>query len=443
MKHYSDSFCVYPWVSLMAQPGGRAAFCCIAQPAQILKSDGSVHDLSKDTLQEAWNSQFMRDLRRDMLEGKTISACSTCDFQQSIGKLSYREMHNQEWEDKLGTEELEWRIDESLLHDYEVIEPPAYLDLRLGNLCNLKCRMCNPYNSTMILKEWRELDEETDGAYSAFWSQYGLNARDIGEWYESDIFWTSVEQFIPDLKKVYMTGGEPTLIQGNYRFLHTCIDLGYADQIELFFNLNFTNITDRFINLINQFKWTSINASLDGVGGMNEYIREGSNWDKLAGNFKKLASSAWGNVGLGVSPVVQVYNLLDMVDLLEWAEGIWQETDREILIDFLYNEDTPFLDVKILPETIKREAKERMVAYRDRSRLYGRNSDRSRFVKSSVDSFINLMESTMFAENPEMIGEFLRYTKTLDDKRGQSMGESCGDLTRMLALCGYQVDKGI
>jgi sulfatase maturation enzyme AslB (radical SAM superfamily) len=180
-----------------------------------------------------------------------------------------------------------------------VDQPPAYLDLRLGNLCNLKCRMCNPYNSVQIEKEWAKIDQKTQNNYSKFWNKYGLEFGGCTPWYESENFWKGVEENIPYLKKVYMTGGEPTLIEGNYRFLDRCRETGYAKKIELFFNINFTNLKDRFIEQLNDFHWASVNASLDGYGIVNEYIRAPSRWSVIDKNFRKLAEQAGRRGGFG------------------------------------------------------------------------------------------------------------------------------------------------
>jgi glutamate-1-semialdehyde 2,1-aminomutase len=111
---------------------------------------------------------------------------------------------------------------------------------------------------------------------------------DDQQWFDHDIMWDQVISLIPTLKKVYMTGGEPTLIKNNFKFMKKCIDEGRTD-IVLFFNTNCTNINKQFLELISQFKQVNINASMDGIGIVNEYIRAPSDWKQISENIEKLA----------------------------------------------------------------------------------------------------------------------------------------------------------
>lgn len=434
----NKTFCVYPWIHQMTTPTGKVNFCCVSEKTYVTKEDGSAYVLDQDDFSDAWNSQYMKEIRRRMLHGEKVKGCEVCYQQEGVGKESYRIRSNQEWRDKIGDEAVQRRIEQSQKRDFSVEEAPSYLDLRLGNLCNLKCRMCNPYNSIQIYKEWMDLDAASDQQYSAFWQKYGYDLGGSSEWVESEIFWENVEKYIPHLKKVYMTGGEPTLIKGNSRFLKKCIELGYADQIELFFNMNFTNLKDDFIDLINQFKWTSINASFDGYGELNRYIRYPSQWSTCETNFRKLAEQGWGNIGLGISPVVQVYNILDLDKVLDFAETIMREYDRPVIVDFLFCFSPTFLDVIHLPKSIKQLAISRLQAFRERTRLNLESSENyAKFIANSIDSLTNRLQQNMDRVDENLIRDFFHYTKTLDEKRKQSFQEYCPELYDLFLTEGY------
>lgn len=427
----NKSFCIYPWIHQYAKPTGHVGYCCIAHQDNVKKDDGTDFDLSKDKLEDAWNSTYMKNLREDMYDGNKITGCETCYFQEKIGKESYRIRHNNDWTRRLGKQFVESLVEDSKKNNFIVSDKPRYFDLRLGNLCNLKCRMCNPFNSTQIEKEWNSIDNNTNGEMSKFWANRGVHKHSIEPWYESEIFWDSIDAAIPFLHKVYMTGGEPTLINKNYEFLEKCIDWGYADKIELFFNLNFTNMTDKFIDLINQFKWTNINASFDGIGSVNDYIRSPSNWNKLSENFAKLAKYGGNNIGLGISPVIQVYNILDIIPLLEWVEKITYETEKDILVDFLYCKSPKFLDPIILPQEIKLIALNQLKEYKSRP-FYNRNSAKANFLKNSVDSCISMLEQNLDILNKHEIEEFKKYTKLLDNERKVSFLDTFPVLSKFI-----------
>ena len=437
MKRYSKTFCVYPWMHQTTTPTGRIRFCCVAHDVDVCHKDGTPMELGRETFQDAWNSDYVRNVRRRMIEGKPVKGCEVCYQQEATGKVSYRQRHNQEWKTRLSAEYIERIVDDSIEDDFRVEKMPSYLDLRLGNICNLKCRMCNPFNSVQIYNEWVALDKKTGKGYSEFWKKYGVQLSKCDQWYESENFWNSVEEHIPNLHKVYMTGGEPTLIKGNYRFLQKCREMGLAHQIELFFNLNFTNLKDAFIDAINDFRFTSINASFDGLGHVNDYIRSPSRWENLKNNFEKLLRMTGDGVGIGISPVIQAYNILDIVPLLDFAEDMMVKYDKEILVDFLSCFHPPFLDLAMLPKNVKAEAIARLEAFKERSRFYHSGKKKMFFMKNGIDSTISRLGSCLDEEEPGLIGDFFDYTRTLDRQRNQSFAETFPDLAHLFKNAGY------
>jgi MoaA/NifB/PqqE/SkfB family radical SAM enzyme len=428
----SPTFCVFPWMEQVVQPSGMMSFCCVAQQGgMISKESGAPYRAGKDRMEDAKNSPFMRNLRRDMLEGKKIDACRTCYFQESIGKKSYRQMHNEEWGREARGEILA-RIEASKKNDYAVSSAPIYLDLRLGNLCNLKCRSCNPYNSSQIFKETTQLMKESPEFENLRRKYEWSNPVVIEPWFETDKFWSEVHEAIPFLKKVYLTGGEPTLIQKNYEFLQRCVDTGYSKNIFLMFNTNCTNVQERFLELLPHFKWVLMNASIDSFGKSNDYIRHLSRWESIDRNFQKLLQVP-GKVKLGVTPVIQIYNILEITNLLDYVEEMAVKHSKSINVDFLYATSPVYIDASILPQSIKSKAKERLEAFVKRSRFYGKED----FLTNSVDSCMNLLGRTEEAASEDRLRDFLTYTKILDDKRGQDFKTQFEELHGMLAAEGW------
>lgn len=235
-----------------------------------------------------------------------------------------------------------------------------------------------------------------------------------------------------------MTGGEPTLIQGNFRFMRRCIELGRAKDIELFFNTNCTKLTDEFIELINQFKWTSINASLDGVGKTNDYIRFPSRWSDLVKNFERLAHHSWNNVGLGVSPVIQIYNVLEIVDLLDFVERIQREIRREILVDFLYCLNPRFLRIELLPRNVRDRAYQKLADFKSRSDAFKVGAgEKSRFIRNGVESMMTVLKGNPPADADAELAEFFTYTRMLDSHREQSFEADFPELSDLLRASGH------
>lgn len=425
--HNSPTFCAMPFISTMLNTDGKMRYCCIASgpTAFARNTDGSPMIVGKNSVEEAWNSEVFKNARKDMLEGRQVEACKHCYKQESIGLDSYRTRMTAEWQNRLGPKLFDF-IESAEQNNYEVKLPPVYLDLRLGNLCNLKCRMCNPFNSSQIAKEHFG-SYETSEEYKEFWNNnWGPNPtflKDSDLNFDSNFLWNEIIGLIPNLGKVYMTGGEPTLINNNYRFMEEIIAAGYQDKIEIFFNINCTNVTNKFLDLISKFSNIKINCSLDGFEKVNDYIRSPSKWEKIDENFQKIAQLK--NVNLDVTPVVQTYNVLDCHNMLYYVESISKKYDRPIGIDFLINDHPYYLDVTILPEHIREKAAHNLEKYQ------GELLNEPR-IQNTVQGIINLMRKDRHADHEVLMKTFINYTKMLDKTRKESFVESLPELAEDL-----------
>jgi sulfatase maturation enzyme AslB (radical SAM superfamily) len=363
-----------------------------------------------------------------MISGNKVKGCEVCYLQESSGRISNRQHANSEWSKKLGEEHLYKLIDQAILKNGELDYKLAYLDLRLGNLCNLKCRMCSPYNSSQILKEHLEL-EQKDLGYKVVWAKtFGKLNPDIEkvqDWFDRDFLWDQIIDMIPHLHKVYMTGGEPTLIQNNFKFMQACLDQGRQD-ILLFFNTNCTNVNAKFTNLISQFKRVNINASIDGTGIVNEYIRAPSKWNQISTNVEKLASMP--NVVLGITPTVQVYNIFNLVDTLKWVDSLNQKYHTNIFVDFLINVHPKHLAVGILPDAIRHKVAEDLIIYKERHF----NRYTHDLTVNSVNGIIGLLQKSRHDDWQEQWNRFKIYTESLDRERNQNLADASKILSDLL-----------
>ncbi len=141
--------------------------------------------------------------------------------------------------------------------------------------------------------------------------------------FDDPAFWEGIYAQLPSLRKVYLTGGEPTLIRKNQEFLRKCVETGHAKHISLMFNVNCTHLPEEFVSLLRQFEFVLINASIDGFDDVNSFIRGGSDWATIDKNFRTMLEIE-GQVQIGVTPTVQIYNVLSLVPLLEYIEGASQ-----------------------------------------------------------------------------------------------------------------------
>ena len=143
-------------MEMVVGPTRYAQLCCIAMD-YFLSPEGHPYEMGQSSLEDIWNSKGLRSVRKRMLQGEKIRECSTCYYQESVEKKSYRQSFNNSWLNySASKEEIKRRIEVSKEHDFKVNAPPIYLDIRPGNKCNLKCRMCNPENSSLIFSRAKE-----------------------------------------------------------------------------------------------------------------------------------------------------------------------------------------------------------------------------------------------------------------------------------------------
>ena len=441
MKEYSKTFCPYPWIHVMTQPSGTVNFCCVAN-GQIKTDDSFTEFDGMQTgtpillnqggdMRDVWNSKHYKHIRRQMDTGERVVGCEPCYDLEDLGIPSYRTNYIKDW---LGwhpnADEIERIIEKSRENDYHVDEPPQYLDFRLGTLCNLRCRMCQNQNSSAIYKELKDdelyTQEERDFVVKhTHWNDFSDYTQ---PWFDTPEFLESVEEWLPNVNRLYFTGGEPTIIQRTYWILEKCVELGIAKDIDLVFNSNMTNIQPRFLDLLAKFRDVLMCLSVDGYAQYNEYIRSGSTWSIVDKHIRDYAQSeVVGNILF--SPVVQIYNILNITELLDYAEEITKFSGRRIDISFLMNNYPKCLDIRNLPKHVRVEGQKRLRDWLNTSKYF---KDDERNI-ATVEGIIKALEDeNVNADAEKQMQIFKEYTELLDSKRDQSIKESIPDLWRML-----------
>lgn len=425
----NKSFCAVPFVSTMINVDTTVRYCCMVKGNnnKLKKPDGTFYTCKENFIEDAWNSEDMRSIRLAMIAGEPVSGCQVCYTQEASGRTSNRQHSVVEWSNLLGADKLNEIIEQALDNDGVLEDSPVYLDLRLGNLCNLKCRMCNPYNSSQLYKEYVD-QYETNAEYKDAWhktfTKFPFKIVDDQQWFDHDIMWDQVISLIPKLKKVYMTGGEPTLIKNNFKFMQACIDQGRKD-IVLFFNTNCTNVNKQFLELISQFDRVSINASLDGVGIVNEYIRAPSKWSQISENIEKLARLP--NVILGITPTIQVYNVFNIVPMMRWLAELNERHNKSMFMDFLINTHPFQLNVNILDDELRAAALKEINDY-----LEHPDTKQHSFTLNSIKGITGLLTSPRNPKWEELTQLFKEYTLALDAARDQTIDDID---PRLAALC--------
>jgi len=330
-----DKFCVLPWVSLEASPIGTVRPCCLADD-ELVDDAGHKFSLLTADFASIQNSRAMTQLRQEFLDGKKPQTCRKCWMEERAGRTSKR-MHTLDRMKHMGISG-EWTTD---------AKPLMFLDLKLGNICNLKCRICGSWSSSQFATE--ELNDM--GTVQDRKKSFPYQMLRAGAWpRENQSFWAEIDACLNDIRYIEFTGGEPFMIGEHFDMLQGIVDRGIAHQVEIHYNTNGTQWPERGPDIWRHFKAVEIAFSIDDLGARFEYQRTNAVWHEVVTNltkFRTLRDNSH-NIRLQCCSTVNVFNVRYIDQLADW---IVQQN-----FDFVYwnmMHDAWYFSIATLPDGAK------------------------------------------------------------------------------------------
>jgi MoaA/NifB/PqqE/SkfB family radical SAM enzyme len=304
------TICMLPWISIETSPVGTARPCCLARD-EITDDNGNKFDLNKDNLETIYHSNYMQNLRRQFRQGEKPATCKLCWDEEDAGRVSKR------INSRIRLKELYTKV------DWENDDPGQlwFLDLKLGNICNLKCRICGSWSSSKWAAEEleympKEFDKKQHIAYQ--WLKQGAWPRN-----PDTNFWINLKTLLPNIRYLEFTGGEPWLIEEHFDLLKYAVENGYSKNIDIHYNTNATQMPGEFDATIwREFGRVDIAFSVDNVGARFEYERYGANWE-LANkiiDYVHYSQFAMPNITTQLCFTINIQNVYYLDELLTWAD---------------------------------------------------------------------------------------------------------------------------
>lgn len=378
----NETYCRLLFTGLELTTSGRAKPCCLWN-RHIQSPNGNDYVLdNKDQIVDIFQSEDMNNIRQRSLGGEIISECDEC-FQEERGGAKSRRLRENE---------------------KGYVETPilTHLDVKLGNMCNLKCRICNPEHSSLFNSENTQLKLHTiDKTFNYTW-----NSRLP--------VWDEIQSIGDNLTSIDFMGGEPMLDRNHINLLMRLINDDAAKNIDITYVTNGTVTNQAVIDLFNEFKSVTIVLSADGIKECYEYNRFPAKWSDFETNFIMYNEC---NVNLLISYSVSIYSLFGIFDSLDYftAHGI------PVWFNFVFNYDS---DISILPEYVKN----RFIAiaeHRDKSSYHLTNG-------IDIDNIIRFMNRT--PHNERSWNDFIHITKCRDAIRNQNTFEIISELKNEFIL---------
>jgi len=382
-----DRFCVLPWVSLEASPIGTVRPCCLADD-EIVDNAGEKFNLATASFSDIQNSNSMRRLRQEFIDGRQAQTCRKCWREERAGRTSKR-MHTLDRLKHMLPAQA-WTAD---------AKPLMFLDLKLGNICNLKCRICGSWSSSTFATEelnYVRSDEKKTSHHYQMLRQ--------GAWpRENQQFWSEIASISDQIQYIEFTGGEPFMIQEHFDMLQGLVDRGLAGNIEIHYNTNGTQWPKGAEAIWQHFKIVEIAFSIDDVGPRFEYQRSNAIWSEVVGNIARFRAlrSRYPNIRLQICCTVNVFNVYYLETVAEWI--------LEQKMDFIYwnmMHDVYFFSISSLPDTAKQAITEKL-----------KSADVPDRIKEEFDRIVDFMNNGVSLDGFHL----RREIANLDQRRQQNL----------------------
>ena len=417
----NKSFCVYAWTHMMVTASGKPVRgeywpCCNWTPHADDILSGKQFDVKNKPIEEFWQSTEMNKIRSMMLEGKPIKGCKACYEEESNGTASLRQQENNGWSRHKDLPNIEDTIRQ--WKDTGVCPEPVSIDINFSSLCNLKCRMCFSGLSSELAKDQWNIIQQEGWEVNHELMRFDKDDLEIIDHGENSALMADLYNQFQNIKRIYLKGGEPTLLQTMYDYLNYPVDQGQAGDIQIKFNTNMTNVQKRFVQLMDKFKKVDLTMSIDGVGDVQEYIRAPSKWSAIDKNINYFIDNN-DRADLQVSPCWQVYNLFYIKEHLEYFDVLSKKRHVEItpiLLDFPmhYRIDT-------LPYEVRQQAIDKV------KQCFTLNISKQPTLYKKLYTLLKMLQDTKQSKEKYM-DQFVQVTKLYDKHRHQSIENSLPEL---------------
>ena len=321
-RYIKSNICPLPWNHLEIDVNGGASPCCLYKGSI---DNYKVYETDLKTIQ---NSEYMEKLRQEFKDGKKPINCQSCWQEEDAGKTSKRINSLYKMKNSL----LDWTPDsETSL---------KFIDFKLGNVCNLKCRICGSWSSSKWAQE--ELDYGENPVARKHLTEGGWPKK-------HPQFFEDIKEVLEDVEYFEFTGGEPFMIYNHFKILEHCVEKGYAKNQDIHYNTNGTQLPGRDIfDLWKHFKRVEIAFSIDDVGEQFQYQRHPANWKEVNHNVNQFKIYQLANMEFQICTTISIFNIFSLAKIALWVK---QFDPKSFYVNTLFDPD--YFNIQTLPKQVK------------------------------------------------------------------------------------------
>lgn len=401
-------WCPLAFNGLLSTLEGRYHTCCYASQNSFDPSTGKEINRETYTIDDAFNNEYFRSIRRNLKNGVKDKNCDICWREEENGVESGRQHEIKRLHD--------------ITPDFEN-KQLKYLDIALGNQCNLRCRSCNTFDSSKWAKEHFDLELKDSGvSYKDF-----KKSRKFLEKTDSKIVKSLLEHNLPYIDYLSFLGGEPFLMKSTWYILEYSVEKGYAKNIHLVFDTNATFWDYQKINILNKFKKVTLRLSIDGIRNRFEYLRYPASWDTVLKNIQSMVdwkNTMYGIVDLHVNCTVSAYNIYYVDEIVDFCNT------HNLIIFIIPVEEPESISIKHIPNAVKHLIKQKLTLL---------------ITKYKNTEFAVQLNKLLYHLNSECKdanwSDFLNEVHKRDVYREESFTETFPEFANLIAKLGYYHSK--
>ena len=404
---------MHPFTGLATREDGAVKVCCRSAPIGFIQ---------ESSLEEIWNNDSMREVRRQVLCGERPEVCKPCFDLEDQGVESLRQRHINgiipEARINLYPNALD-QLNDNYIMPFEI----PTMEIKLNNLCNLKCRMCHPMDST-AWNDWSEVKDlyNKEGNFLPDKIiKLNLERKPFLDSFENtDNWWSSFEKLLPHFRRVEFAGGEPLMDPQHYRILDMLKP--YGKNIEIKYATNGTTLGISKGRTIHDywpyFQSVAVNVSLDGIHDVYNHIRTNSNFSEVEKNIKEIQTIP------NVSRVVGAFTA-QAGNILQAAECIDYFINEMNIVFYSHRVSYPnVLSAQVLPQELKDLAISRLQSVADRVHKFPNIKKYpilEKITQQQIKDNVNYLQAK---DQSHLWPDFLEFNRRLDVTRNQSLIEA-------------------
>jgi MoaA/NifB/PqqE/SkfB family radical SAM enzyme len=375
------NFCLAPFTQITYGPLDTASPCPYL--------GGDIWNFSPNAkLKDIWLSEEYESLRKSFKENNKDIQCSRCWKEEEHGKQSARNINFQfKYKEK---------IVDFINGGYK--SGPRQINLRVSNICNLRCRSCNSQSSVTFNIEGKYYEEKNNlqpTFYTKFPNSFEFSDQQID----------GIIELSANLRRIEFYGGEPLVDKPTLLLLEKLIESGKSKEVTLFYNTNGITVpTQKHLDLWRHFESLEFNFSIDGVDNHFTYIRHPGKWEDLLKNVDFIKNKLPKILGIDVMCLaictIQTLNIYYLAELIN-------ECNRLELKYFLNMVTQPdYYNIQHIPTEVKKNIINKLLELPQ---------------KSDVTSIISILE---LEYNEKYWEEFKFWTKQKDSYRKENFAST-------------------